>query len=503
MKMRAKKKTKDKKGPWKLGRNDPCNCGSGLKFKKCCLPKVISPPRERVAPAAMPQRIMASKDGIVWSEAPPELREKATKIFEEKQRKENERVARFGQIRPQMSVVHQGQRMVTVRNRIYYKEAAKWKYFPDFLRDYVPEVLGVEWCKQEAAKPEAERHPIITWRAEGAKYMNAQPAQPDGSRVALPCGALAAYTCFAYDLYVVADNGGLDDELIKRLKNPVQFQGARHELFAEATCYRAGFTVQHENEKDISKRHTEFTATHNATGQKLSVEAKSRHREGVLGRPGIPAEKPSFTFARLINDAVKKKPQHPLVIFVDTNLPFKWAERWLKPHANDVSRPVQLLLEEIKREHGNVDPYDLLILSNHPYHYAIRELAPGQHFLAVPSQLPKAHMLALRSLAVAASLYGNIPMGFTMEEGDPPPPAVPIVVPKVRYDLQVNETTVSILREGKQVAQTFSTKDIDRQQAPSKLHEFLEDIGLSRVDAHMICTAIEEGKSVSGVYAPK
>ena len=41
---------------------------------------------------------MASKDGMEWKEATPELREKAMKVFEEKQRKEQERVARFGQI---------------------------------------------------------------------------------------------------------------------------------------------------------------------------------------------------------------------------------------------------------------------------------------------------------------------------------------------------------------------------------------------------------------------
>lgn len=23
-----------------IGRNDPCSCGSGLKYKKCCLPKL-------------------------------------------------------------------------------------------------------------------------------------------------------------------------------------------------------------------------------------------------------------------------------------------------------------------------------------------------------------------------------------------------------------------------------------------------------------------------------
>jgi methionyl aminopeptidase len=30
----------------KLGRNDPCPCGSGLKFKKCCLGKSVMPNRD-------------------------------------------------------------------------------------------------------------------------------------------------------------------------------------------------------------------------------------------------------------------------------------------------------------------------------------------------------------------------------------------------------------------------------------------------------------------------
>jgi hypothetical protein len=445
---------------------------------------------------------MASKDGRVWEEAPPELRAKAMRVFEEKQRKEQERVARFGQIRPQISTVWQGQRMVTVRSRIYHSD--RWKFFPDFLRDYVPEVLGIDWCKAEAAKPETERHPIITWRAQGAAYMNAQPPQPDGTRVALPSGALAAYNCFAYDLYVVDDNGGLDEELLQRLKNRDLFQGARHELFAEATCYRAGFTVQHENEKDGSTRHVEFVVRHVTTGQLLSVETKSRHRQGVLGMPGAPEEKPQLRLMPLINDAVAKKPKYPLVIFVDTNLPYKWAERVLGRQAgNAISRLIQILLDRIKKHHNDADPYCMIVFSNHPHHYAIRDLDPQQHLLSVVSQQPNAHRLALRSLHMAATLYGNIPMGFSTEEGDPPPPAVPVVWPRVRYDLQVNGTDVSVLREGEAVPQAFSTADKDRPQAPSKLHEFLEDIGLSRVDAHMICSMIEEGKSVSSVFALK
>jgi hypothetical protein len=444
---------------------------------------------------------MVSKDGREWKEAPPELRAKAMGVFEEKRRLEQERVARFGQIRPQISTVWQGQRMVAVRNRFYRSD--KWKFCSDFLRDYVPEVLGIDWCKAEAAKPEAECHPVITWRAEGARYLNAQPAQPDGSRVALPCGALAAYTCFAYDLYVVDDNGGLDDELLQRLKNRDMFQGARHELFAEATCYRAGFAVQHEDEKDGSTRHAEFTARHVTTGQLFSVEAKSRHRPGVLAMPGTPQQTPDFKLMHLINDAVAKNPKHPLVIFVDTNLPFKWAERVLGRQArNTVSRPIRSLLDGIKKEHNDTDPYCMIVFSNHPHYYAVRDLDPQQHLLSVIIQQPNVHLLAMKSLHAAADLYGSIPVGFSVEDNNPPPPAVPVGWPKVRYDFQVSGTNVIVLREGKSVSQTFLTTEKDRPQAPSNLHEFLEDIGLSRVDANMICTVVEEGTSVLSVFAP-
>ena len=78
-------------------------------------------------------------------------------------------------MRPQISTVAFGKRMVAVSGRLYSSD--KWKFFSDFLRDYVVEILGVEWCKAEAAKPEEECHPVITWRAQAARYMNAQPAQ--------------------------------------------------------------------------------------------------------------------------------------------------------------------------------------------------------------------------------------------------------------------------------------------------------------------------------------
>jgi hypothetical protein len=63
----------------------------------------------------------------------------------------------------------------------------------------------------------------------------------------------------------------------------------------------------------------------------------------------------------------------------------------------------------------------------------------------------------------------------------------------------VNGTDVKVFRNGQPTDLTFSTKDKDRAPAPSPLHEFLESIGRSRVDAHMVCEVVEKGQSVDGV----
>jgi SEC-C motif len=396
----------------KVGRNDPCPCGSGMKFKKCCLGKAVP-----VVEARPELRTVPTFRGLKI--APPELRDRAMHVFQEQRRKEQERLARFGEVRPQISTLWKGHRFIAVRNKLYYSD--KWKFFADFLRDHVPHVFGKEWFDAEVAKAEGDRHPLMQWRSEGIRYMNAQ--QPDAAGVygAVPNGFLAAYMAFAYDLYIVEDNGGLDDALLARLKHREQFQGARHELFAEATCYRAGFTVQHENERDGTRRHAEFSATHTHTGQVLSVEAKSKHRAGVIAMPGAPQphEKLNLRFGGLLNDALAKHPPHPLVVFIDTNLPVRAADRLYAPQAVNPLVPSRIflaLVERVRREHGGVDPYALLVFTNHPHHYAAtNELDPRKHLLSVQSFQPPAgvaHQGAVLKLHQAAELYGNIPNEF-------------------------------------------------------------------------------------------
>jgi len=54
----------------KIGRNDPCHCGSGLKYKRCCLPRedaaarAVARAREAAPGPATSVEIVAEDDGL-------------------------------------------------------------------------------------------------------------------------------------------------------------------------------------------------------------------------------------------------------------------------------------------------------------------------------------------------------------------------------------------------------------------------------------------------------
>lgn len=401
----------------KIGRNDPCPCGNGKKYKKCHgaspTPQIAAQPAPRFSVRMHPTNTV-----------PAEVLAKAIAINEEHQRREQERRARYGFVRPEIAADFHGYKFVAIGNIVLYMPSERCRFLTDVLLAYVPQLFGREWFEAEIAKPPDERHPVMQWRIKGMNYMNAQPRQPDGSYAATPTGPLLAYLTFAYDLYVVAHNARLDTRLVERLKQLDQFQGARHELFAEATCLRAGFQIEHENEKDRSTRHAEFTAKHLATGQMISVEAKSKHRPGVLGQAGVreASDAVNLRFGHLLNDAVSKNPPHPLIVFLDMNIPFETAKRFLSPRAS--SPPIHPFilrtLDRMRRQHGGKDPITQLIITNHPGHYTKdHEIPDHAHVLGQISQVPlkPARLEALFAITQATNLYGNIPQELP---GQPP-----------------------------------------------------------------------------------
>ena len=348
---------------------------------------------------------------------PPEVIVKAALEMQRKQRAQEQWTAQYGHVRPCIHTDNWGKKFIAAGRRVLWSE--KWKYIPDFLLDYVPGLFGKEWWDAEVAKQEAERHQVFQWRTGCLRHrQTAQPAG-DGKWVVTPDGNSSAYLALAFNLYAIEDNGRLDDFLLQRLRHHDQFQGAWHEVFVEATCLRAGFAIEREDERDPTTRHAEFTATHKSTGERFSVEAKSKHRPGVLGFAGArqPDEKLSLKFGRLINDAAGKNPKYPLVIFLDTNLPFHAAHRVYGPETNGPAVPspyMRGLLDRIRKEHGRQYPFVMLAFTNIPHDFvAPHEPDPPKHVHMMMTEHPAgARGRALSALYDAVPLYGNIPNEF-------------------------------------------------------------------------------------------
>lgn len=405
----------------KIGRNDPCTCGSGKKYKKCHGSSLL-PVVPTVATAAQKQ----SKPLFTVRELlPHEMTQELKRMQAELQRPraaDPSFTHQFGHVRPPISMDYSGYKFVVAGNKVVYQPKEQAQFFTDILLTFVQNTFGKEWVQAEVAKPRGTRHPVFEARYKALTYMNAQPRDAQGRYKAQMTGPMLGYFTFAYDLFTVQDNGRLDARLIERLKNCDQFQGARHELFAEATCLRAGFAIEHEDETDGSTRHAEFTATHVNTGQKVSVEAKSKHRPGVLGFPGAlePEGQHNLNVGQLLNDAIRKDTAHPLVVFLDLNLPWatasKLLDRRIPPH-----RVIQGTLDRMRRRYSGRDPINLVVVTNHPEHYsADEEAAPSHQILSIQTQVPVkpvARPNALMAIHYAADKYGRIPQFFN---GRPP-----------------------------------------------------------------------------------
>lgn len=256
----------------------------------------------------------------------------------------------------------------------------------------------------------------MQWYDAMCNFQQKQKPDSDGIYKAVPNGAFSAYILLAYDLYVLKDNQALQDDIIRRLKIPDQFQGARHELFATATCIRAGFSIEFEDEKDRSRKHPEFIAKHKQTGQKIAVEAKSKHRKGILGHQGVRKADSEIKLdvTSLINKAVKKGTDIPLIIFVDTNLPPSVAKQVYG--GQQPSEKFNKVLDNMQKSEDGKDLFNLIVFTNHPHHYGQDdEDDPQRHVTSVfslkPAIIPTYHQCII-DLHDAARQHGNVPNEF-------------------------------------------------------------------------------------------
>ena len=79
------------------------------------------------------------------------------------------------------------------------------------------------------------------------------------------------------------------------------------------------------------------------------------------------------------------------------------------------------LIDKIRRENVGKEPYNLLVFTNHPHHYAKEdETDPKKHLLSIMPQISvkiAEYPDAILELNEAARKYGNIPIELPKSKG--------------------------------------------------------------------------------------
>ena len=343
----------------KLGRNEKCTCGSGLKYKKCC---------------DNPLRNQNSKNPKFSLQYIPT---EVLKAIERHKANEAIRQQQQGFGKPIIAEKFNGQQLVAVGNTIYH--SPKWKTFPDFLSYYLKKTLGAEWGIAEIKKPLTERHSIMQWYEEYCHFQR-QYTEKDGELYRAPAtGVVYCYLGLAYNLYLLKHNVGLQELLVKRLKNVGQFQGAYYELIVANCLIRAGFDLVLEDETDRKSKHCEFAAISKRTGERYSVEAKMRSVVGILGKDlndGTQNSDATSELIKHINAALRKPADDKRLIFIDLNTdPDLKGDQptWLERAARKLETK-EKNLEENQRAY--------VFVTNIPFHRTLRDQSTGHAALA-------------------------------------------------------------------------------------------------------------------------
>ena len=335
-----------KRGKRKTGRNDPCPCGSGKKFKRCH------------------GRASAEPLG-----PPPEALEAMMKAHEAQ---ETLRKHQQGKGKPIIGADFKGFRITAVGNRILWSRGHKT--FIDVLGDYIRWTLGEDWGNAQIKKPLDERHQVLKWYDALCAYQREHRKKPAGEIESTSAtGLTRAYYGLSYNLYLLEHNVELRDYLIKRLKTKDQFYGAYYETCVAAWFILAGFELTLENEEDATTKHVEFVATKD--GKSYTVEAKYR-------QPG----KANLDVGNQLHKALKKPAKYPRIVFIEMNIP-ELADQ--DAYSEEIIRSIHGREDSATfRPNGEEAPPAYVIVTNQPYHLRLDDEQVPYSWLAVGFKMP-------------------------------------------------------------------------------------------------------------------
>ena len=328
-----------------IGRNKPCHCGSGKKYKKCCMGKDQQP-------------------------VPKEVIDYFTKLQAEQEYMKCAGI-HINYVKP---IIFQGKKVWALGNLVY-ADGNTNETFHTFLIHILKAELGQDWLSAQSALPREDRHFIALCLEKLGEWIerNQNTAKRINGNVwgAKPDGYGKTLLLLAFDVCSLIHTQKLPKSLLARLKLKEHYQGARYEIAIAAIFARLGCDIQFTDEKSRVKR-CEFTATHRETKFSLAVEAKSKKRNGVLHELGLLPTLEKLLSARVIRrmftEALQQNPKDtPFATFIDINAPLTPKismddKQWVK----DAKKLVTSKLKDLPPEKY---PLNAAFFTNFSYHY--------------------------------------------------------------------------------------------------------------------------------------
>lgn len=319
-------------------------------------------------------------------------------------------------------VAHAGKKFWALGSTVWYSENPN-ETFHEFIVRVLIETLGREWWAKQLSLSEDEQHFVIKcavaldhWKQE--HHEQAEEVRP-GVWSLDPDGLSLYLLSLAFDVASLRHALTLPPKLLDRLRHKDQYQGARYEIALAAIFARIDCEL--EFLPDSSGKHPEFIAQFRPNRARVAAEAKSRHRPGVLDRPGSFDEEKAIRgdVHHLIREALEQDPGGlPFVIFIDVNAPLTPdIDLSEKPWFKDV---VGLLDEYEAPTVESPDPFSAVCFTNYSHHYQVgTEASPAEHVTVWPryTRDPLDPMLSER-LFNALAHYGVVP---NLDDDSPSP----------------------------------------------------------------------------------
>ncbi|WP_298995965.1 hypothetical protein [uncultured Desulfovibrio sp.] len=234
-----------------------------------------------------------------------------------------------------------------------------WVSVEDFLARYLLRRLFPTEQELRIFLQNNPAHPICTFMSSFHTFQSSDDKS-------LVCneeqGQIVFHIRCALHLLLVDNSGLLLERNIKRIKNTGNFWGAMYEIFVLSYFITGKFTIQAEDETDVSRRHCEFIATHK-NGCAFDVEAKSKNRDfSLITKKDLEDNKTNMI--RILKEALKKPARNRRLIFANVNIPSLVSYPQRFTWADGVSREIKKIYDA--RKDGKKWPNASFVLTNFP-----------------------------------------------------------------------------------------------------------------------------------------